>query len=54
VLREFCGAEPAYFEPAVPLGLNAEPGALALLPGGVPVVSQDWFGCPVVCCGEFM
>ena len=27
VLREFCGCSPAYFVPAVPLGLNAEPGA---------------------------
>jgi len=54
VLREFCGAEPAYFEPATPFSLNADPGALAALPGLVPDVSQDCIGWPVACCGEFM
>ena len=54
VLREFCGCSPAYFVPALPFGLNADPGALALLPGGEPVVSHDCIGCPVACCGEFM
>ena len=54
VLREFCGCWPAYFEPAVPLGLKAEPDALAELPGGVPVVSHDWLGWPVWWAGEFV
>lgn len=54
LLRWFTDFSPAYCDPAVPLGLNADPGALALLPGGEPVVSHDWFGWPVICCGEFI
>ena len=48
---EFCGCVPAYLVPAVPFVLNAEPGALAEPPGGVPVVWQDCMGWPVVCAG---
>ena len=40
MLREFWDADPAYLDPATPLGLNADPGAAELLPGGVPVVSR--------------
>ncbi|HMC14665.1 MAG TPA: hypothetical protein VKI18_03470, partial [Albitalea sp.] len=47
VLREFCGCSPAYTCPARPSGLKADPGAVADLPGGLGVVSQLWFGCPV-------
>src|SRR5207244_13556366 len=54
VLREFCGCSPAYFDPAVPLSAKADPGAFALPPGGVPVVSHDCIGWPVACCGEFV
>jgi len=32
-LFEFWGCWPAYTEPAWPLGLNADPGALAAFPG---------------------
>jgi hypothetical protein len=32
-LLEFWGCWPAYTVPAWPLGLNADPGALAALPG---------------------
>src|SRR5439155_19607888 len=46
-LFEFCGCSPAYFVPAVPFGLNAEPGADAALPGRVVWSSHDWLGCPV-------
>src|SRR5439155_23247584 len=46
-LFEFCGCSPAYFVPAVPFGLNAEPGADAALPGRVLWSSHDWLGCPV-------
>ncbi len=45
---EFCGCSPAYTVPALPSGLNAEPGAELALPGRVGVDSHDWFGCPVV------
>jgi hypothetical protein len=45
---EFCGCSPAYTVPALPSGLNAEPGAEAELPGGFGVASQLAFGCPVL------
>jgi hypothetical protein len=48
VLREFCGCWPAYFVPAVPFGLNAEPGAFIELPGWLPSDPQSWLGWPVV------
>jgi hypothetical protein len=50
-LPEFCGCWPAYFCPAVPLGLKAEPRAVAALPGvsGAVALPQLWFGCPVRC-----
>src|SRR5512141_1750421 len=35
-LTEFCGCSPAYFVPAMPSGLNADPGAAIEWPG--------WFG----------
>jgi hypothetical protein len=47
VLREFCGCSPAYTEPALPSGLNAEPGADMERPGWLPRSSQLWFGWPV-------
>jgi hypothetical protein len=39
----------AYTPPAVPPGLNAEPGADAALPGvcGAVALPHDWLGCPV-------
>jgi hypothetical protein len=57
LLREFCGWEPAYFDPALLLSpVNGEPppGALPALPGVFPLVSQDCIGWPVACCGEFV
>jgi hypothetical protein len=50
LLFEFCGWVPAYFESAVPPE-KAEPGALPEPPGGVPVVSHDCIGWPVVWAG---
>jgi hypothetical protein len=47
-LTEFCGCSPAYFVPAVPSGLNADPGAEIEWPGWFGVSSQLAFGCPVV------
>jgi len=49
VLREFCGCWPAYTVPALPSGLNAEPGADAAFPGvfGAVALPQLWFGWPV-------
>jgi hypothetical protein len=46
VLREFCGCWPAYLLPALPLGLNAEPGADAALPGvfGAVALPHDCLG----------
>lgn len=50
-LPEFCGCWPAYFWPAVPLGLKAEPRALAAWPGvsGAVALPQLWLGWPVRC-----
>src|SRR5690242_18534207 len=48
VLPEFCGCWPAYTPPAVPLGLNADPGADMEWPGWLPSDSQSWPGCPVL------
>jgi len=44
----FCGCSPAYFVPAVPLGLKAEPGADAALPGvlGALADPQEALGWP--------
>src|SRR5439155_10225094 len=46
----FCGWVPAYTVPALPSGLNAEPGAAAAASDGVFVASpspQVWLGWPV-------
>ena len=45
-LFEFCGCVPAYFVPATPLVLNAEPGAVAVCTDGVTesCAWQDWLG----------
>ena len=53
-LFEFCGCVPAYFVPATPLSLNADPGADAELPGGFggETAWHDWFGWPVTCVVE--
>ncbi len=37
--NEFCGCFPAYLGPAVPSGLNAEPGAEVALPGVLGAVA---------------
>ena len=49
MLREFCGCVPAYFEPATPSSLNAEPGAFAALPGvfGAVALPHEAIGWPV-------
>lgn len=53
-LFEFCGCWPAYFVPAVPDVLNADPGADAELPGVCPgKFAQFCLGCPV-CDGPFI
>lgn len=46
---EFCGCSPAYFVPATPSGLNADPGAEIEWPGWLGVSSQLAFGWPVAC-----
>jgi hypothetical protein len=50
VFTEFCGCSPAYTPPDVPDGLNAEPGAVAELPGvlGAVALPQVWLGWPVL------
>jgi len=50
-LREFCDADPAYFEPALPpFSLNGEPGADEELPGKFDGLKlwHEAFGCPVM------
>jgi hypothetical protein len=50
VLREFCGCSPAYCVPALPSGLNADPGADAALPGvfGALALPHEALGWPVI------